>query len=216
MRQSTVQMSIVAIGSVTAPFFLRILKMTTDIERFCVKFLARPETNIDEAKFIEIFHEWIRLHKLEGTLIDVADYRHVPNGPGIMLITHEVNYAMDWGNGEFGLYAQRKLGEGETHKDRILGLAKATATFGALLESDSRVAGNLSLEGGKFYYMSNDRLKVPNTEEAFTAIKPDLEAVAAELYPGKTVSITRKENDTRDRLTAVVEAENSVDIGSLA
>lgn len=186
------------------------------LERFCIKFLARPETNIDEVAFIEIFHEWIRLQKLKGTLIDVADYRHVPNGPSIMLITHEVNYAMDHGNGQFGLYAQRKLGEGNSHKDRILGLARSTAAFGALLESDNRVAGKLSLEGGQFLYMANDRLHAPNTEEAFAALKPDLEAAAAELYPGQTVSVTRLENDPRDRLTAVVQVDNSVNLATLA
>ncbi|HAA31350.1 MAG TPA: hypothetical protein DCE56_31110 [Cyanobacteria bacterium UBA8553] len=186
------------------------------LNRFCIKFLARPETNIDETTFIDVFHEWIRLGKLNGTLIDVADYSHVPNGPGIMLITHEINYSMDRANGEFGLQAQRKLGEGETHPDRILDLAKATATFGALLEEDNRVAGKLSLEGGKFYYMANDRLNAPNTPETFAAIQPDLAAAAEKLYPGQQVSITRLENDPRDRLTAIVQVENSVDIASLA
>ena len=100
----------------------------------------------------------------------------------MMLITHEVNYAMDHGNGQFGLYAQRKLGAEPTQKERILGLVRSTATFGALLEADQRVNGKLSLEGGKFYYMSNDRLQAPNTPAAFEALKPDLEAAAAELY----------------------------------
>jgi len=186
-----------------------------DLNRFCIKFLARPETNIDDVAFIEIFHEWIRLRKLKGTPIDVADYRHVPNGPGIMLITHEVNYAMDRADGQFGLYAQRKLGEGETHTERILDLARATAEFGALLESDSRVAGKLSLEGGQFLYMANDRLQAPNTEETFAALKPDLEAAAAQLYPGQSVSIARLENAPRDRITAVVKVENSMDMATL-
>lgn len=187
-----------------------------NLERFCIKFLARPETTLDEVALIEIFHEWIRLRKLPGTLIDVADYRHVPQGPGIMLVTHEVNYALDHGEGQFGLYAQRKLGEGETLKDRIVNLAKATATLGALLESDHRVAGKLSLEGGQFLYMSNDRLLAPNTEEGFATLKPELEAAAAQLYPGQTVSVTRLENDPRDRLTVLVKVENSVDIAQLA
>jgi len=160
-----------------------------DLNRFCIKFLARPETNIDDVALIEIFHEWIRLRKLKGTLID---------------------------DGQFGLYAQRKLGEGETNIERILDLARATATFGALLESDSRVAGKLSLEGGQFLYMANDRLHAPNTDETFAALKPDLEAAAAQLYPGQSVSIARLENDPRDRLTAVVKVENSMDMATLA
>jgi hypothetical protein len=186
-----------------------------DLERFCLKFFAR-EADVDEATFIPVFHEWIRLKKLPGTLIDVADYRHVPDGPGIMLISHEVNYAMEHGSGEFGLSAQRKLGEGSTHQERILDLAKRTAAFGALLESDSGIAGKLRLEGGKFLYMANDRLQAPNTDEAFAALKPDLEAAAAQLYPGQQVSVTRLENDPRDRLTAIVEVVGSVDIATLS
>lgn len=187
-----------------------------NLERFAVKFFARPDADVDDAAFIDIFHEWIRLKRLDHVMLDVADYRHVPNGPGIMLVTHEVNYAMDREDGQFGLYAQRKLSSEATAKERILGLVKSTAQFGKLLEADSRIEGKLSLEGSTFYYIANDRLHAPNTEEAFNQIKPELEAIAADLYPGKAVSITRLDNDPRARLTAVVKAEGAVDIGSLA
>ncbi|HEX9595476.1 MAG TPA: hypothetical protein VF982_01240, partial [Anaerolineales bacterium] len=70
-----------------------------DIGRFCIKFFARPGYNIDDAIFIDIFHEWIRLKKLPGILLDVADYRHVPEGPGVMLLTHDINFAMDYSEG---------------------------------------------------------------------------------------------------------------------
>lgn len=186
-----------------------------NLERFCLKFFVR-EGDVDETIFIPIFHEWIPLKKLPGTLIDVADYLHVPDGPGIMLISHEINYAMEHGGGQFGLSAQRKLGEGNTHQERIVDLAKRTATFGALLESDSRLGGKLRLEGGKFLYIANDRLQAPNTDEAFAALKQDLEAAAAQLYGGQQVSITRLKNDPSDRLTAVVEVAGGVDIAALA
>lgn len=177
-----------------------------DINRFCVKFYARPEAAIDEAVFIEVFHEWIRRRKLAGILIDVADYRHVPDGPGVMLITHEINYSMDHTDGRFGLLAERKLGEGDDHLTRIVELVRSTAAFGALLESDRRVRGKLSLEGGLFHYMSNDRLLAPNNSESFARIQPDLAAAAAVVYPGQNVSISHLANDPRDRLTVVVEA----------
>jgi hypothetical protein len=185
-----------------------------NIERFCIKFLARPGVHVADAVFIDIFHEWIRLKKLGGVLLDVADYRHVPEGPGIMLITHEINYAMDYGDGQFGLLAQRQRGYGVTHQERILELARAAVAFGALLEAAPRVAGKLSLEGGSFHYISNDRLVAPNTEAGFASITPDLAAAASIIYPGQAVSIKRLENDPRDRLTAVVEA-GSVDMDVL-
>ena len=186
-----------------------------NIERFCVKFFARPETSLDDTVFIEIFHEWIRLKTLPGILLDVADYRHVPDGPGIMLITHEINFAMDYSEGRFGLLAQQKLSQGVTQQERIVDLVRATVTFGALLESDPRIAGQLSLEGGAFHFLSNDRLTLPNTAEGFAAIRPDLEAAAAVIYPGQTVSVARLDNDPRDRLTVVVEAQ-PVDIQTVA
>ncbi len=177
-----------------------------DIEHFCVKFFARPGKNIDDSIFIRIFNEWIRFQRLEGILLDVADYRHVPQGPGIMLITHEINFAMDYSGGRFGLLAQRKLGSGLTHQERLLELVQATAAFGAQLESDLRVAGKLRLEAGVFYYIANDRLTAPNTEAAFAELLPDLEAAAAIIYPGQKVTVKRIENDPRTRLTAIIRA----------
>lgn len=189
-----------------------------ELERFCIKFLASPETQIDpqEGIFINIFQEWIRLQSLPGVLLDVADYRHVPDGPGIMLITHEINYALDRADGELGLYAQRKRGESNSFKERIVDVVRATATFGKLLEADQRLEGSVKLNGGKFYWMSNDRLLAPNTDEAFAAVKPELEAALQEIYPNQQVNLSRVENDDRDRLCILVETEQPVDIGTLA
>lgn len=187
-----------------------------DIQRFCLKFFARQGRQpVSEEALIPIFHEWIRLKSLPGTLIDVADYRHVPEGPGIMLISHEINYAMEHGGGQFGLSAQRKLGGGASHAERIVELAQRIALFGSLLESDERLGGALSLEGGKFLYLANDRLRAPNTPELFAALNPDLETVASQLYGPQPVSITRVENDPRDRLTVLVEASQPVDFAAL-
>jgi len=186
-----------------------------DVERFYLKFFAR-ECAVDEASFIPIFHDWIRLKSLPGTLIDVADYRHVPDGPGIMLISFDINYAMEHGDGQFGLSAQRKLGGDGSHSERIVGLAKRTALFGHLLEADARVSGGFALDGGRFLYASNDRLRLPNTDEAFAALQPDLTAAAAKLYGDQAFSVKRVENDPRERLTVLVEAAGPVPISALA
>jgi hypothetical protein len=186
-----------------------------DVERFCLKFLAREGT-VDEASFIPIFHDWIRLNSLPGPLIDVADYRHVPDGPGIMLISHDINYAMEHGGGQFGLSAQRKLGQEATHQERIVSLARRLGRFATLLESDSRLAKTFSLEGGRFLYIANDRLRLPNTAEAFAAIQADLAAAAATHYGPHPVSVIRLENDPRERLTAVVAAAEPMPLASLA
>lgn len=192
-----------------------------NLERFVIKFPARSGSQLkDEADLIPILHEWIRLKKLEGTLIDVADYRHVPEGPGVMLISHEINYALDHTGGQWGLSAQRKLGrEGiqePSHVDRIVNLIRATARFGVLLEADQRIKDQFHLSGEQFYYRSNDRLHGPNTDEAFAQLKSDLEVVAKTVYPDKSVSITRIQELEGDPLTAWVRVDESIPITTLA
>ena len=186
-----------------------------NLQRFCVKFFAQSGYDINDEHFINIFHQWIRHQKLGGILLDVADYRHVPEGPGIMLITHEINFAMDYNHGRLGLLAQRKLGAGETLSERIVGLVQATAKFGALLEQESRLGGYFKLEGGSFHFQSNDRLLAPNTAEAFTVLQPDLAAATALIYPGRDITLTQVSNDPRDRLTVAVQSGEAVDLKSL-
>lgn len=177
-----------------------------NLDRFTVKFFAKPGASVDEAVFIEIFHEWIRQYKLPGVLLDVVDYRHVPNGPGVMLITHDINFALDHGEGRFGLLAQRKAGRGDELPAKLLDLIRQTVNFAFQLETDFRVAGKLRFEAGGFELASNDRLLAPNTAEAFAELQPAVQAVAAELYPGREVAISWVENDPRQRLTIRVAA----------
>lgn len=43
---------------------------------------------------IDAFHRFIQRGLVEGLVLDVADYRHVPDGPGVVLIGHDVDYAL--------------------------------------------------------------------------------------------------------------------------
>jgi hypothetical protein len=46
-------------------------------------------------EIVPVFHRWITERALGEVLIDVADYRHVFQGPGITLIGHESTYHLD-------------------------------------------------------------------------------------------------------------------------
>ena len=70
-------------------------------------FIENPEA-LDVKAVIPVFHGWIRDNLLDGLPIDVADYKHVPNGPGLMLIGHDGDYAIDFANGRSGLWYSHK------------------------------------------------------------------------------------------------------------
>ena len=67
----------------------------------------------------------------DGTRLAYHVEPSVAHKRGIMLISHEINYAMEHGGGQFGLSAQRKLGEGATHQKRIVDLAKRLGEIAA-------------------------------------------------------------------------------------
>lgn len=182
------------------------------IERFCVKFPAQTPENFDEASLIGILQGWIRDEKIGGTLIDVVDYRHVPDGPGIMLVTYETNYMVEHQD-FYGLYVQRKWGdvENQPHVEAIADLVAKAAKFGDLLEKEAGV----SLQGNTFHYISNDRLNAPNTDEAFAAVKADLEIALSKIYGGASFTIERLQNDPKARLTLVVTVDSKVAIADL-
>ena len=61
-------------------------------QKLQVKFFANAE--ISETALVPVFHDWIRERVVpDELLIDVADYSHVPDGPGVMIIGHHADYA---------------------------------------------------------------------------------------------------------------------------
>ena len=71
---------------------------------------AQPGRSLED--FIPVFHRWIKDRVLtDDTLVDVANYAHVPEGPGVVLIGHGADYFMDEGGGRLGLLFNRKRAE---------------------------------------------------------------------------------------------------------
>jgi hypothetical protein len=79
-------------------------------QRIAVKFFVEPDprATVDLEPFIAMFHRFIQQGSVEGLLIDVADYAHVIEGPGVILIGHDVDYGIDTTGGRAGLLVTRK------------------------------------------------------------------------------------------------------------
>ena len=61
----------------------------------CYRKLLAAKSMVKPAEFAAVLNSWIQKQRLEELLIDVADYLHVHNGPGIMLTGHEADYSLD-------------------------------------------------------------------------------------------------------------------------
>jgi rhodanese-related sulfurtransferase len=61
-------------------------------QRLTLAVTASPAADLEPA--LGVFHRFIQRSLVEGRLLDVADYRHVPNGPGVMLVGQDVDYGI--------------------------------------------------------------------------------------------------------------------------
>ena len=79
------------------------------LQKFGIKLYLKTNGSFASRDFIPVFHKWIQDKSLPGhLLIDVADYSHIPDGPGIMLIAHEGYVSLDQENQKPGLLYMRK------------------------------------------------------------------------------------------------------------
>ena len=154
---------------------------------------------VDLAQAIPVFHRWIQQQALPGLLIDVADYRHVPEGPGVVLVAHEAIYGLDQGGGRLGLLYNRR-----TRLDAAPGEALAQAFRAALtacrkLEQEAEFSGAVSFAGGACEVVVNDRALAPNDDAGAARLRAVLEPLLDRLWGAGRYAVTPL-GEARDRL----------------
>jgi hypothetical protein len=113
-------------------------------------------------------------------MIDVADYQHVPAGPGVMLIGHEANYSLDNRENRLGLLYNRKAALDGTFASRIQQAHEAALSACDRLEAEDLFRGKLKFDRDKIEVAVNDRLLAPNSDDTWDALKSGIE----ERFPG--------------------------------
>jgi hypothetical protein len=186
-----------------------------DLHRVVIKFFAADGAGVRLDEFIPVFHRWIQRHAVEGMLVDVADYGHLPQGPGVVLVAHEADYSMDTMEGPLGLLYNRKTPSPGRLADRIAAAFKAALGACVKLENEPEFQGRLKFRAGEALFLANDRLHAPNTDDTFLALRSDLSAAAAKVYPAN-FDLRRVSADPRGRLAVQVAAREPVaDVATL-
>lgn len=176
---------------------------TGDIVRIGAKLYAENPEAIDLDAYIPLFHRWIQGRGLDGVPIDVADYAHVPEGPGVMLIGHEADRSIDLGEGRPGVVYQRKRdGEGDL-EDRLAAAIEAADRAATEIERDPE-AGGVRFGRDEILVRVNDRRLAPNEDATLEALRPALEGALARVRPGRAAAITRVPDDPRGPFAARV------------
>jgi hypothetical protein len=133
-----------------------------------MKVFFREVRRVDPSAVIAMMQRWIREALLPGLPIDVVDYRHVADGPAVLLIAHGEQIAVEWHCGEPGLrYASR----GPASLDELLGLAVQAAR---LVEESAEIGGAWQLVLDRLELGIRDRLRTPRRSRTFERLYPEL------------------------------------------
>jgi len=170
-----------------------------EIQHVNVKIFAAQPAPDDLGPAIPVFHRWIQDNVTGELLIDVADYRHVPEGPGVMLIAHEAHYSLDGAGGRLGLLYNRRLADNGTAGEKLRQAYEAALAAARRLEDEPEFRGKLKFQPGDVEVVFNDRCLTPNTAETYAALKPELERFFDEIWGAGSYALEHT-GEPRDRL----------------
>ena len=189
--------------------------------RMSVKFYFE-DLSVDVEEFIPVFHRWIREDVVPNELLlDVADYKHIIDGPAILLVGHEADYVVDLTGGKPGFQYVRKRDLGADLPEALETTLGQALNGVKLAESDVELQGKLKLRTDAATIVLLDRLNFPNQSsngdasgDAGEAVRSQLADNLTALFGGDT-TITRVENDGREPLTFELSAPSAPDVDTL-
>ncbi len=185
-----------------------------ELQHVNVKLMIENPAQVDLEPLIPIFHSWIQGQAPGELLLDVADYRHVHAGPGVVLIGHQGDYSVDNGQERLGVRYNRKAELDGDNESRLAQAAVAALTACQRLEADPRLEGRLRFNGRELELFVNDRMLAPNDASTRQAAEPVLRKFLERLFRGSDYSLSLSDNP-RKLFGAFIESAQPFAVGDL-
>ena len=182
------------------------------LQRIGTKLFLAEDCEVDAAAFVPVFQRWIQRKQLPGLLIDVADYSHAHHGPGIMLIGNEGDLSLDFGDGRPGLLYLRKREHAPRLSEGLAICAHLCLLAADMLQREQDLHG-LRFALDETQVVLVDRLRAPNTEEAFASLRGELAIFGYRLYGD--ANLTQVSQDPRANLCVSVSASDAQSLAEL-
>jgi hypothetical protein len=183
------------------------------LQKIAVKVFAETGNEIPLTDFIDIFHGWIQAS--DGVYHDVADYSHMQEGAGIVLVAKDANVSIDQtGNRRGLLYNQKAHLDGSNH-EKIHKVFRSAFENCLRLEREPSLQGKLKFSKDELVFFINDRLVAPNTDETLATLRPDLERVVRDLVGDATFTLEQNP-DRRQRFSVMIHASKPLQLGKLS
>jgi hypothetical protein len=143
-----------------------------ELQRIQVKVFGDAPKSLNLDPFIEIFGRWRGEREHPAQWVDLADYAHVPAGPGIVLVGLRANFSFDMADPAPGvLYAARKGLQGSA-AERVVSALRSCLELTSRLLAEPQFPKEVALRSNSLQVRFYDRLVTPNTESVRQELQP--------------------------------------------
>lgn len=180
-----------------------------------VKLFVDAKSVVRPLELIAVFHRWIKDGSLEDELvIDVANYEHVPKGPGIVLICDKAHYYFDVRHDRWGMRYRSRREARATGEEAVARAFRSALHAASLLENDPSLEGRYRFRTDEVEFGIYDRLRAPSAEATLTAVRPALDATVQALFGAPAKSYTLQSGPKEPFMVAIKNAA-SPDVSEL-
>lgn len=176
------------------------------LQKVNVKIPLEAPGDFNYAVVLDIFGRW-RLEEGEE-IIDLADYLHVPDGPGCLLVSQRWHFGIDLGDGRPGLFFSSRKGLQGAMDARFRQVIRSCLEKGKRLLAESEIPGSVRPRLDEIDIVVNDRVLAPNTQEVDDILTPAISAALDRLY-GEGGYDLRREEDPALRAGYFVRAKTA-------
>ena len=160
-----------------------------DLQKFGIKLFFQSNGSYSSRDLIPELHRWIQNDSVpEHMLIDVVDYSHIPDGPGIMLVAHEGHFSLDEENFKPGIMYMRKIDINGSFKDRFNKVLSITIRAAQLL-INGKSEKELAFSHNSLRFISNDRRLAENIDANQKLYAEIINKLFKENFPGSKIEI---------------------------
>ncbi len=152
--------------------------MDQSLQRIDVKLLLEAGQDPDLDPFLVIFDRWRQKGDHPSDWVDLADYAHMPGGPGILIAGKRDTFSINLNPPGPGLLTSIRRGLSGTLEDRFREAFRRAGQLNAAVLAEPEFPGRFRVLEGAWEVFLNDRLQFPNSDESDRAVRPALAAAA--------------------------------------
>jgi hypothetical protein len=186
-----------------------------ELQHLMIKIPVDGALGLDSAKIVDIMHQWVAGQVMPGVLlVDVAELLHVPNGPGVIAVGHEADFALDHTGGTWGALYRRKTILSGNNQARLVRAIQSAAQIALRLQAAFPEA--IKFSRTEFDLIVNDRGIAPNTAETYAAALPEIEEGLRAMLGHGDFKLVRHDAERRQRFGVTVMSGQPFDLALLA